>query len=61
MASLSKTFIKALLSGGMNTPKGKRPKRKKYYHSVMFAAIPIGDGITGEAGLGNVSVLLSLS
>jgi hypothetical protein len=37
MASLSKTLIKALLSGGMN---GHRPKRKRYYHSVKAAAIP---------------------
>jgi hypothetical protein len=36
MESLSKTLIKALLSGGIS---GHRSKRKRYYHSVVAAAI----------------------
>jgi hypothetical protein len=37
MESLSKTLIKALLSGGIS---GYGSKRKRYYHSIGTVAIP---------------------
>jgi hypothetical protein len=57
MASLSKTLIKALLSGGIN---GHGPKRKKYYHSVMAVAIPIGGGIADRTKSRKQSALLHI-